>query len=81
MLGEVRAWRASRACTVGRAEAESREEVKAESWELAAAMRPRGCIDSDGVRCSGALGSTSSASGSAGAICFSSSAHARSHVT
>ncbi len=72
----MHAWRASKACTVGRAEAESRDDVKAESCELAAAMRPSGCMDSDGVRCNGACGSTSSASGSAGAICFSSSAHA-----
>ena len=76
MLHDVLTWRASKACTLGPAEAESRDDVKADSCELAAAMRPSGCIDSDGVRCRGACGSTSSASGNAGAICFNSSAHA-----
>ena len=76
---EVHAWQASRAWTVGRALAASREAVNAASWELAAAMRPRGCIDSDGVRCSAAPGSTSSASGNTGAMSFSSSAHGLAH--
>lgn len=64
---------------MGHAEAVLRDAVKAESCALAAAMRPSGCIDSDGVRCSGACGSTSSASGSAGPVCFSSSARHRAH--